>query len=105
MGFFKRGQGPEETFDAFMTDLRNLASPCEFANIKDGMLLYKIADGLNQENLRDKILCKGGDITLITAIEMRRAEEVRKMTKFSSHAGSNSKEYVDIQDVHCKTGT
>ena len=94
-----RGQGPEETFDAFMTDLRNLALSCEFGIIKDGMLLYKIVDGLNQENLHDKILSKGGDITLI---EMCRAEEVRKMTKLSSNTGSKSKEYVDIQDVHIR---
>ena len=97
MKFFLRNQGPEEPFDIFLTEARNLASTCEFSTINNGMVLFKIADGINQKHLREKILSKGADIILENAIEMCRVNELKKITNMSDKHASTT--YTDIQEI------
>ena len=51
--FFTRNQQPDETIDGYITELRNLSSVCEFQNIRDGLILYKLVDGIESNQVRD----------------------------------------------------
>ena len=57
MELFQRNQGPEEPFDIFLTEARNLAPICEFSTISNGMILFQIAAGINHKHFREKIIC------------------------------------------------
>ena len=77
--FFWKNQHDDETFDQFMTELRNLASTCEFGDLYENLLLYKVVDGIRSEKIRDVLLRKGVEMTLEKAINICRTEEITKM--------------------------
>ena len=76
--FFMRNQQHDESIDAYLTQLRNLASTCDFETIKEGMLVYKLVDGIQSDKVRDNLLRKGTDLTLYKAMDICRAEETTK---------------------------
>ena len=51
--FFTRNQQQDETIDAYITQLRNLSSTCEFGDVKEGLILYKLVDGIQSNKIRD----------------------------------------------------
>ena len=51
--FFTRNLQPEETIDGYITELRNLSSTCEFQDIRDGLILYKLVNGIESNQVRD----------------------------------------------------
>ena len=51
-------QQPEETIDGYITELRNLSSTCEFQDTRDGLILYKLVDGIESNQVRDVLLRK-----------------------------------------------
>ena len=73
--FFTRNQQHDETIDAYFTQLRKLSSTCEFGDIKEGLILYKLVDGIQSDKIRDTLLRKGADLTLKKAIDVCRADE------------------------------
>ena len=77
--FFWKNQHDDETFDQFMTELRNLASTCEFGDLHESLLLYKVVDGIRSDKIRDVLLRKGVEMTLEKAINICRTEEITKM--------------------------
>ena len=77
--FFWRNQQDDETFDQYMTELKNLASTCEFGELHDGLLTYKIVDGIRSEKVRDVLLRKGAEMTLAKAINICRTDEITKL--------------------------
>ena len=77
--FFWKNQHDDETFDQYMTELKNLASTCEFGELHDGLLTYKIADGIRSEKIRDVLLRKGAEMTLVKAINICRTDEITRM--------------------------
>ena len=62
-----------------MTELRNLASTCEFDSLHDSLLTYKTVDGIRSEKVRDILLRKGAEITLEKAINICRTDEITKL--------------------------
>ena len=62
-----------------MTELRNLASTCEFGNLHENLLLYKVVDEMRSDKIRDVLLRKGVEMTLEKAINICRTEEITKM--------------------------
>ena len=68
--FFLKYQHDDETFDQFMTELRNLASTCEFGDLHESLLLYKVVDGIRSHKIKDVLLRKGVEITLEKAINI-----------------------------------
>ena len=62
--FFWKNQHDDETFDQYMTELKNLASTYEFGELYGGLLIYNIVDGIRSEKLRDVLLRKGAEMTL-----------------------------------------
>ena len=77
--FFWKNQHDDETFDQFMIELRNLASTCEFGDLNESLLLYKVVDGNRSDKIRDVLLRKGVEMTLEKAINICRTEEITKM--------------------------
>ena len=77
--FFWKNQHDDETFDQYMTELKNLASTCEFGELHDGLLTYKIVDGIRSEKIRDVLLRKGAEMTLVKAINICRTDEITRM--------------------------
>ena len=77
--FFWKNQHNDETSDQFMTELRNLASTCEFGDLHESLLLYKVVDGIRSDKIRDVLLRKGVEMTLEKAINISRTEEMTKM--------------------------
>ena len=75
--FFLRNQR-DESVDMYLTELRNLASTCEFGTLHDDLILYKIVDGIKSENTTEKLLRKGPELTLSKAINICRAEELTR---------------------------
>ena len=68
----------EETIDGYITELRNLSSTCEVQDIRDGLILYRLVDGIKSNQVRDNLLRKGSNLNLEKAIEICRADEVTK---------------------------
>ena len=77
--FFRKNQHDDETFDQFITELRNLASTCEFGDLHENLLLYKVMDGIRSDKIRDVLLRKGVEMTLEKAINICQTEETTKM--------------------------
>ena len=44
---------PEETIDGYITEFRNLLSTCDFQDIRDGLMLYRMVDGIESNQVRD----------------------------------------------------
>ena len=63
--------------NAYVTELRNLASTCEFGTINEGLILYKIVDGIRSDRVRD-ILLRQCDLTQRKAIETCQADELTR---------------------------
>ena len=68
----------EETIDGYITESRNLSSTCEFQDIRDGLILYKLVDGIESNQVRDVLLRKGSSLNLEKAIAICRVDEVTK---------------------------
>lgn len=75
--FFHRAQGPTESFDHFLTDLRSLSKACEFGAITESLIKDRIVDGVGDEALRERLL-RIEDLTLHRAVDACRATEVSK---------------------------
>ena len=80
-----------------MTHLRKLSVTCYFVEIKDGLLLYKLADGQKQ---KERIISKRGEINFQKAIEICRAEEITKLRKKSINEN-----FTNINTLQHKTMT
>ena len=50
----------EEIIEFYVTQLRNLATKCEFETVRDGLILYMVVDGIRSDQLRNISLRKGG---------------------------------------------
>ena len=74
-----KNQHHDETFDQFTTELRNLASTCEFGDLHESLLLYKVVDGIRSDKIRDFLLRKVIEMILEKAINICRTEEITKM--------------------------
>ena len=68
--FFWKNQHDDETFVQFMTELRNLVSTCEFGDLHESLLLYKVANGIRSDRIRDVLLMKRVEMTLEKAINI-----------------------------------
>lgn len=72
--FFTRAQGPTETIDDYVTDLKNKASGCEFGQLRDSLIRDRIVCGIRDDEVRLRLL-KDADLTLGKAIDICRGSE------------------------------
>lgn len=75
--FNVRVQGPSETFDNFVADLRKLSASCEFGSLRDRLIMDKIVQGVYDQQLKTSLL-REQSLTLEKAINMGRAAEQTK---------------------------
>ena len=83
-----------------MTELKNLASTCKFGELHDGLLTYKIVDGIRSEKGRDVLLKKVAEMTLAKAIHICRTDQI---TKLQMKGMSIDKEVNGIKKNYGKT--
>lgn len=72
--FNSRAQHSNETFDAFLNDLRILSSDCEFGQLKDSLIKDQIVCGINNKKTKDRLL-REPDLDLTKAINTCKAAE------------------------------
>ncbi|XP_068758790.1 uncharacterized protein [Montipora capricornis] len=72
-----RNQEQGETIDQNATELRKLASTCEFKDLRDGLIRDRMICGINNQTLRERLL-RESDLTLEKALDICRASEHSK---------------------------
>ena len=75
--FLTRNQGPSETIDQYVTELKTLATTCEWGELKDDLICSRIVSGILSKRIRERLL-REPELTLKKAIDMCRAEELSK---------------------------
>jgi hypothetical protein len=73
--FFTRNQQEGETIDTYATELRNKASRCEFADLKDGLIRDRIVCGIINDSVRECLL-RESDLSLEKCVDICRASEI-----------------------------
>lgn len=68
-------QKDSETFDQFVTRLKQQAKHCEFCDLKDSLIADRIVIGASDESLRERLL-RRSDLKLGDAIDLGRAAEM-----------------------------
>ena len=70
--FNRAVQESNEDFDHFVTRLRNLASTCDFGEVKDSLIRDKIVIGIASNETRERLLRVAGEkeLSLDTAISI-----------------------------------
>ncbi|GFO22882.1 hypothetical protein PoB_004938700 [Plakobranchus ocellatus] len=72
--FNSRNQTRTETFDQYVTDLKNLAKNCKFGNLQDELIRDKIVCGIANEKIKERLL-REDTLTLDKAIDINFAEQ------------------------------
>lgn len=75
--FFVRNQGSDENIDKYVTDLRMLASTCNFGQIKDSLIRDRIVCGISSSVLRERLL-REQDLTLEKCVQICRATQLSR---------------------------
>ena len=85
--FQTRRQKDDESFVAFATDLRNLAKECSYDKPEE-MVRDRIVAGINNEDVREKLLTEGDSLTMTKAIQIATTHETTQ-AQLKSMAGSS----------------
>ena len=91
--FFTRNQQHDETIDAYFAQLKNLSLTCEFGDLKEGLTLYKLVNGIQSNKIQDTLLRKGAELTLKKTIDVCRAEET------TNHEMKIIKQEIDVDAI------
>ena len=97
--FFKRDQRIDENIDSYVIELKNLALTCEFGEIRESMMTFRIVEGIKSDAVRDRLLRQGADLSFAQAVDICRAEEItlekmKSLTEHTSDVGSVLKKAV-----------
>jgi hypothetical protein len=88
--FFTRNQQEDETVDTYVTELRNKASRCKFADLKDGLIRDRIVCVITNDSVRARLL-RESDLSLEKCVDICRASEI---------SAFQLKELTDEKSVH-----
>jgi hypothetical protein len=72
-----RNQSQDETFDKYVTELKILASTCNYGALHDSLIRDRLICGINDSNLRERLL-RVADLDLQKCLEICRAAELSK---------------------------
>ena len=75
--FNMRNQHQDETFDKYVTELKLLASTCNYGTLNDSLIRDRIVCGISNSGLRERLL-RTPDLTLDKTMQMGRAAELTK---------------------------
>ncbi|KAJ8886420.1 hypothetical protein PR048_012631 [Dryococelus australis] len=92
--FFARKQGPGETFEQFLTDVKNLGKSCSF-QAEDEILRDKIVLGCSNRHTQWRLLVEG-DVIIDCAIEILRLAEITRIQ--AEQVQRSRKAYMDGVD-------
>ena len=73
--FQERRQKDGETFENFVTDLRNMVKECEYLE-PDNMVRDKIVSGIRSKEIRHLLLTEGDKLTMSKTIEIANSYEI-----------------------------
>ena len=85
-----RKQGADETFDSFVKDLRMIIMDCSYTDADDILVDY-IIDGVKDLKLQEKLLDKGGELTLAQAITLGQQFELSRKQMAELHYGEDTR--------------
>ena len=71
--FLTRNQEQSETIDQYVTELKTLATSCEWGDIKDDLICSRIVSGIVSTRVRERLL-RELKLKLTRAIEIWQAE-------------------------------
>ena len=99
----KRVQEPNESFDAYMTELRRLVKSCDYGELEQSILKDKIVVGLRDDSTRRKLLqirkldlagaidiCRASETATRHFKELRGPEEVSKVSSTPKPTGKKN---------------
>jgi len=75
--FYKCVQKPEQTFDQFLTELKCLASSCEFVNL-DEMIRDRVVMGISNVPMQERLI-RESNLTLKKATDLCRETQISKI--------------------------
>ena len=83
--FLTRNQEQSETIDQYVTELKTLATSCEWGDIKDDLICSRIVSGVVSTRVRERLL-REPELKLPLAIEICQANElsVRQLKLFDN---------------------
>ncbi|KAI5734317.1 hypothetical protein M8J77_005035 [Diaphorina citri] len=95
--FFTRHQKPQESIESYVTDLKNLASTCEFKNLTESLIKDIFIVGLEEDNqhIKERLLQENEDKTLADIIDIARTIEM-------SRTNQNMKVQNDVMKVQTR---
>ncbi|KAB0789999.1 hypothetical protein PPYR_15712, partial [Photinus pyralis] len=73
--FNTRSQAKNENIEAYLADLRKIASNCNFGNLKNELIKDRIVCGVHDKRVKDRLL-REQDLTLEKAVAICKAAEV-----------------------------
>ena len=91
---FQERKQADESFDAFVTDLRNLVHNCQYDNPKE-MVRDKIVCGVKSQEVREKLLTEGDDLMMDRAIEKAVTYETMQQRLRSMATGLSTTDNTD----------
>ncbi|CAG9835035.1 unnamed protein product [Diabrotica balteata] len=96
--FFTQDKIGLQTYDLYVTELRQLASTCEFDTLTDSLIRDRLILGISDVSLKDRLLREQG-LTLSRGLEICRAAEVaaRQLSVISGANSSQSLKVLEIQ--------
>lgn len=83
--FYSRCQKPTETISEFVVAIKHLASTCEFSSFLLDALRDKLISGINNENIRQKLLSEELDFEKTFALALRFEQAEKQTGMFASH--------------------
>lgn len=86
----------EDDIDRFVTHLKNLATTCEFGNLKDKLIRDPIVVGIKNDSTRERLLWEP-NLMLDGAIQITKTTEVTK-----AHLKQLQEETVEVTAVNHK---
>lgn len=95
-------QGPEETAEQFITNLRLLVKNCNYTDADD-MVRDRIVFGVKSAKVREKLINEGSELTLEKAIDILRLHELsEKQLKTMSEEDTLVTSKSEINAIHPK---
>ena len=68
---------PDETTEQYITDLKKLATTCEYGNLKDDLIRDRLVCGVNNESIRRQMLKEATDWVSSMVAAKKKSGEIR----------------------------